>query len=149
MLRAGTLYWQVQAIDGTGASGWTGSSVAIGDLVKPANVTVSPELVLPPVTPGDLLDAVPGAVSYDVEMDAEGDGVGGVVKDVKTTTYVWPDPQGVGERQGSEDFHVRVRAKFDNGLQSEWSAYTDYDVAQLPPVTDCLCHQAGVRAAPH
>jgi hypothetical protein len=141
ILRSGTLHWQVQAIDATGASGWTTSSVTIGDLVKPSNVTVSPgQRVLPPVSPPIISwDAVPGAVSYDVEMDAEGDGVGGVVKDVKTTTYVWPDPQGVGERQGSEDFFVRVRAKFDNGLQSEWTSYTSYDVAQLPPVTSTTC----------
>jgi hypothetical protein len=140
VLRAGTLYWQVQAIDGSGASGWTGSSVAIGDLAKPANVTVSPEVALPPISPPVISwDAVPGAVSYDVEMDAEGDGVGGTVKDVKTTTYVWPDPQGVGEREGTEDFHVRVRAKFDNGLQSEWTDYIKYDVKQLPDVTSSTC----------
>lgn len=148
VLRAGTLYWQVQAIDGTGASGWTGSSVTIGDLGKPANVTVSPD-VLPPVSPPIISwDAVAGAISYDVEMDAEGDGVGGVVKDVRTTTYVWPDPQGVGEREGSEDFSVRVRAKFDNGLQSEWTEYTQYDVKQLSRVTSTSC-DAKLVCAPH
>ncbi|WP_299923991.1 Ig-like domain repeat protein [uncultured Nocardioides sp.] len=149
VLRAGTLYWQVQAIDGTGASGWTGSTVAIGDLGKPSNVTVSSG-VLPPVSPPIISwDAVPGAISYDVEMDAEGDGVGGVVKDVRTTTYVWPDPQGVGERQGTEDFHVRVRAKFDYGLQSEWTTYARYDVAQLPSVTSSATCETKLVCAPH
>ncbi|MBC2933463.1 Ig-like domain repeat protein [Nocardioides sp. zg-1228] len=149
VLRAGALHWRVQAVDSSGASGWTVSSVDIGDLVKPSNVVVSPgERVLPPVSPPIISwDAVPGAVSYEVEMDAEGDGVGGSVKDVKTTTYVWPDPQGVGERQGTEDFFVRVRAKFDNGLQSEWTAYTSYDVTQLPPVTSSTC-SPGLVCAP-
>ena len=70
---------------------------------------------------------------YDVEVDNEGDGVGGNVKTRQTTTYVWPDPQGVGEQTLPEDFYVRVRAHFDNNLQTSWSDYVRYDVTQLTP----------------
>ena len=151
ILRSGTLYWQVQAIDGSGASAWSGSTAAIAPLSVPANVQVSAPggSVLPPVSPPVITwSPVPGATSYEVEMDAEGDGVGGVVKDVKTSTYVWPEPQGVGERAGTEDYFVRVRAKFENNLQSDWTGYTAYDVAQLPPVTSASCG-AGLVCAPH
>ena len=115
--------------------------MVIGDLSKPVNVQVSSgQQVFPPVAPPVISwQGVPGAVSYDVEMDAEGDGVGGLIKEVKTTTYVWPDPQGVGEKQGTEDFFVRVRARFDNNLQSDWTAYTSYNVGQLAPVTSASC----------
>lgn len=141
ILRSGTLYWQVQAVDATGTSPWTSSSTTIAPLTVPANVKVSPgQQVLPPVSPPVISwQPVPGAISYEVEMDAEGDGVGGTVKEVKTTSFVWPDPQGVGEKSGSEDYFVRVRAEFENALQSDWTDYTSYDVAQLPPVTSASC----------
>jgi hypothetical protein len=60
---------------------------------------------------------------------------------------VWPDPQGVGEREGTEDFWVRVRAKFANSLQTEWSDYQKYDVTQLPYVTSASCG-TGLICAP-
>ena len=70
--------------------------------------------VLPPVSPPVIRwDSVAGAIGYDVEVDNEGDGVGGTVREgiVTTTRYVWPEPQGVGETAGNEDFYVRVRAQ--------------------------------------
>lgn len=150
ILRGGTLYWQVQAIDGTGASGWSGATVSVASPTVPSDLRVSPgQQVLPPVSPPIISwQSVPGAVSYDVEMDAEGDGVGGTVRDVRTNRYVWPDPQGVGERAGTEDYFVRVRARFDNNLQSDWTSYTRYDVAQLPPVTSDTCGPRLI-CAPH
>ncbi len=142
VLRSGSLYWRVQAVDASGASPWSDASVQIAPLTVPANVRVSPgQRVLPPVSPPVISwQPVAGATSYDVEMDAEGDGINGVVKKtLKTTSYVWPDPQGVGEKSGTEDYFVRVRANFDNNLQSDWTPYTEYDVAQLPPVTSASC----------
>lgn len=142
ILRSGTLYWQVQAVDASGNSPWSVSTTPISALTVPANVQVSSsgQSILPPVSPPVISwQPVAGATSYDVEMDAEGDGVGGTVKDVKTTSYVWPDPQGVSEGAGTEDYFVRVRAKFENNLQSDWTPYTSYDVAQLPPVTSATC----------
>lgn len=151
VLRSGTLYWQVQAIDGTGTGAWSRSETTIAPLQVPSGLQVSTgQSVLPPVSPPVIQwDAVAGATAYDVEMDAEGDGVGGTVQsDLRTTTYVWPNPQGVGEREGTEDFYVRVRAKFENNLQSAWSDWTSYDVNQLPPVTSQDCG-TGLVCAPH
>ena len=150
VLRSGTLYWQVLASDNTGPSGWSTSTATIGALTVPTNVAISPgQQVLPPVTPPIITwDAVPGAVSYEVEMDAEGDGVGGVVREVRSTRYVWSDPQGVGEREGTEDYFVRVRAKFEHQLQSDWTAYSPYNVTQLPSVKSETC-SPGLVCAPH
>lgn len=158
--RAGTLHWRVQASDQTGTSAFSTSQATIAAPAVPKNLAVSAPggTVLPPVSPPVISWApVAGATSYQVEMDAEGDGVEGTLRDVRTTTYVWPDPQGVGERAGTEDFFVRVRARFDFDLQSDWSAWVPYDVAQLPPVTSATCATglvcppadptAGVRAS--
>ncbi len=137
VLNEGTLHWRVQAVDGTGSSAFVEDQVTVGDLVPPTGLTVTPSTgsqILPPVSPPVVQwDAVQGATSYDVEVDAEGDNVGGIVKTgVKTTTYVWPDPQGVGEQTLPESFFARVRAHFDNNLQTDWSDYVQYDVNQLP-----------------
>ncbi len=158
--RAGTLHWRVQASDPTGSSSFATAQTTIAPPAVPKNVAVSAPggTVLPPVSPPVISWApVAGATSYQVEMDAEGDGVGGTLRDgIRTTTYVWPDPQGVGERAGTEDFFVRVRARFDFDLQSDWSAWVRYDVAQLPAVTSSTCAtglvcapdpSAGVRAS--
>ncbi len=149
--RAGTLYWRVQASDQTGSSSFATSQVTIAPPAVPQNVAVTAPggTVLPPVAPPVISWApVAGATSYQVEMDAEGDGVGGTLRDnIRTTTYVWSDPQGVGERSGTEDFFVRVRARFDFDLQSDWSAWVRYDVAQLPPVTSSAC-ATGLVCAP-
>lgn len=150
VLKGGTLHWRVQAIDSTGTGPWTTTTTTIQQLLQPTGVSVTPNPSLPPVSPPVISwQPVAGATGYDVEMDAEGDNVGGTVKsDIKTSTYVWPDPQGVGERQGTEDFFVRVRARFDNNMQSDWSDYVRYDVAQLPPVTASTCGAEAV-CAPH
>ena len=149
--RAGTLYWRVQATDPTGTSGWSDAQTTIAPPKVPTNLAISSPVgqVLPPVSPPVISWApVAGATSYEVEMDAEGDGVGGTVRgNIRTTTFVWPDPQGVGERAGTEDFFVRVRAGFDNSLQSDWSSWVSYDVAQLPPVTSTSC-ATGLVCAP-
>jgi large repetitive protein len=141
VLKEGTLYWRVSATDPSGTSGYTETQTTIFEHLPPTSLTVTPanstNEIMPPVEPPVITwDGVPGAIGYDVEMDPEGDGVGGTLKtNIKTTTYVWPDPQGVGETGGVADFFVRVRAKFDNGLQTSWSDYESYDVGQLPPVT--------------
>lgn len=152
VLKQGTLYWRVQATDSSGNSSFSEAQVAVGELVPPTGLAVSPSTgatILPPAAPPVMRwDAVPGATGYDIEVDAEGDGVGGTVKsNIKTTTYVWPDPQGVGEQSLPEDFHVRVRARFDNNLQTNWTEYVAYDVNQLDPVTSASC-AAGLICAP-
>ncbi len=152
ILNEGTLHWRVQAVDATGSSAFADDQTTVADLVAPSGLTVTPSTgpkILPPTTPPVVhWDAVQGATSYDVEVDAEGDGVGGIVKTgVKTTTYVWPDPQGVGEQSLPENFFARVRAHFDNSLQTEWSDYVQYDVNQLDPVTSASC-AAGLVCAP-
>jgi hypothetical protein len=141
VLKEGTLYWQVRAIDGSGPSAFATAQTTIDTHLPPTGLGIASSspgsAILPPVAPPLITwNAVPGASGYDLEMDAEGDGVGGTVKtNLKTTSYVWPDPQGVGEQLGTENFFVRVRAKFDNNLQSDWSSYVSYDVTQLPAVT--------------
>ena len=152
VLNEGTLHWRVQAVDGTGSSAFVEDQATVGDLVPPTGLTVTPSTgskILPPVTPPVVhWDAVQGATSYDVEVDAEGDGVGGIVKTgIKTTTYVWPDPQGVGEQTLPESFFARVRAHFDNSLQTDWTDYVQYDVNQLDPVTSASC-DPGLLCAP-
>ncbi|MCW2832247.1 MAG: hypothetical protein JWN68_200 [Nocardioides sp.] len=143
LLRAGTLHWRVQATDPTGTSGWATSSTTIAAPTVPAGVAISSPVgtILPPVSPPIISwKPVAGATSYDVAMDAEGDGIDGDTRTgIRTTSFVWPEPQGVGERTGSEDFYVRVRARFENHLQSAWSTYVKYDVVQLPPVTSASC----------
>ncbi len=151
LFRAGTLHWRVQATDPTGTGPFSTSSTLIAPPAVPVGLSISSPTgaVLPPVSPPIIAwKPVAGATSYEVEMDDEGDGIGGDVRGgIRTTTYVWPEPQGVGERAGTEDFWVRVRAQFDNQLQSAWSAYVKYDVAQLPPVTSSTC-ATGLVCAP-
>lgn len=149
--RAGTLYWRVMASDPTGTSPWTTSQTTIVPPQVPTGLNVSSPTgtVLPPVSPPIISwKPVAGANNYEIEMDAEGDGVGGTLRgNIRTTSFVWPDPQGVGERAGTEDFFVRVRARFDAELQSDWSGWIRYDVAQLPPVTSTTC-ATGLVCAP-
>ena len=150
VLRTGTLYWRVQATDATGTSGWSQSETSIGAQPVPANLTISAgQTVLPPASPPVIRwEPVAGATGYDLELDANNDGVDTTIKlNIRTTTYVWPDPQGVGESGGTEDFFVRVRAKFENSLQSEWSTWASYIVGQLPAVTSSQC-DAGLVCAP-
>ena len=154
VLKEGTLYWRVLATDNSGSSPYAESLTTIGTHLPPTGISIDPGVptspIMPPVEPPVISwDGVAGATSYDVEMDAEGDSVGGTVKtNIKTTTYVWPDPQGVGETGGTADFFVRVRAKFDNSLQTDWSEYVPYDVAQLPPVTYQGACPTGLICAP-
>ncbi|HEX5089726.1 MAG TPA: Ig-like domain repeat protein [Nocardioides sp.] len=152
VLKEGTLYWRVQAVDGSGSSAFAEANVPVGTLVPPTGLAITPSTgpkILPPAAPPVIhWDAVQGATSYDVEVDAEGDGVGGTVKTgIKTTTYVWPDPQGVGEQTLPENFFARVRAHFANNLQTDWTDYVSYDVNQLDPVTAASC-QPGEICAP-
>lgn len=152
VLKEGPLYWRVQATDPSGTSSFAQGTATIGTHLPPGNVRIkSPrgdDSITPPASPPVIQwDSVAGATGYDVELDAEGDGVGGTVQsNVATTTYVWPDPQGVGERFGTEDFFVRVRARFDNSLQTDWSPYVKYDVTQLPAVTSTVCAAEAVCA---
>ena len=153
VLKEGLLYWRVQAVDGTGAGPFsTIAEATIATHVPPTGLTVAPPsgtTILPPVSPPVVTwNAVPGAIGYDLELDNEGDGVGGVVtSNIKTTTYVIPDPQGVGETTGFADFFVRVRAKFPNSLQTDWTPYSSYNVSQLDAVTSATCG-AGLVCAP-
>ena len=150
VLPTGQLHWRVQTSDGTGTSGWSTAETTIGAQAVPTGVQVSPgQQVRPPASPPVIQwNPVAGAIAYDVQMDADGSEVGSIQRDnLKSTTYVWPDPQGVGEREGDEDFFVRVRARFDNALQSDWSDWTSYDVTQLPYVTSTAC-AAGLVCAP-
>jgi hypothetical protein len=152
VLKSGTeaLHWRVRSVDATGVSDWSPLVTDITATDPPSNLDISDGgTVSPPNTPPVISwDPVAGATGYDIEMDAEGDNVGGTVKtDVRTTTYVWPDPQGVGEREGTENFFVRVRAKFANNLQTAWSDYASYDVTQLPYVTSSGC-EPGLACAP-
>jgi hypothetical protein len=151
VLKEGTLYWRVQAKDNEGSSDFTNAQTTIGTYPAPTGITVTGAAggaILPPVSaPLISWDSVAGATSYDVEVDNEGDGVGGTVRDgIATSTYVWPDPQGVGERVGTEDFYVRVRAHFENSMQTAWSPYVRYDVNQLPEVTSAACAPEAVCA---
>ncbi|GAA1920627.1 Ig-like domain repeat protein [Nocardioides hwasunensis] len=144
VLRNGTLYWQVQAIDASGAGSWSRSETTIAPLQVPPGLQVSTgQQVLPPVSPPVISwQAVPGATGYDIELDDNGDWVGTSLRqDIRTTSYVWPDPQEVG------DYFVRVRARFENNLQSAWSDVTTYDVTQLPAVTSTTC-ASGLACAP-
>lgn len=151
MLKDGILYWRVQARDDAGSSDFTSAQTTISSYPAPTGISITSPTngaVLPPVSPPVIRwDSVAGATSYDVEVDNEGDGVGGTVREgILTTTYVWPDPQGVGEKAGNEDFFVRVRARFDNNLQTSWSGYVKYDVNQLPEVTSATCAPEAVCA---
>ena len=49
---------------------------------------------------------------------------------------------------GLADFFVRVRAKFHNSLQTDWTPYSSYNVAQLDAVTSATCG-AGLVCAPN
>ena len=151
LLKDGILYWRVQAKDDSGSSDFTSTQTTIASYPAPTGIAITGPTggaVLPPVSPPVIRwDSVAGATSYDVEVDNEGDGVGGIVREgVLTTTYVWPEPQGVGEKVGNEDFYVRIRARFENNLQTNWSPYVKYDVSQLPEVTSASCAAEAVCA---
>ncbi|MEO5746299.1 MAG: hypothetical protein ABIQ53_17160, partial [Terracoccus sp.] len=136
LVPGGTFHWRVQAIDSTGEGAWTAGNLAMPSAQTPTGLRVSPgETVLPPISPPVISwDPVPGARSYALEMDDEGDGVGGIRQgDLRTNSYVWPDPQRIG------DYYVRVLANFDGGMSSDWSGWVKYDVAPLPAVTATAC----------
>ena len=82
VLKEGTLYWRVSATDATGTSGYADTQTDIFDHLPPTGITITPAnptaAIMPPVEPPVITwDGVPGAINYDVEMDAEGDNVGG------------------------------------------------------------------------
>ena len=90
------------------------SQTTIAPPQVPADLTVSPRRHRPAarLAAGHPWQPVAGATGYD-----DRDGRRGRRRrrhprgNIRTTTYVWPDPQGVGEREGTEDFFVRVRAR--------------------------------------
>lgn len=140
----GTLFWGVEAFDGVEWSAPAHGQVVVAQLSRPTNLTISAgERILPPVTPPVISwDPVPGASAYDVEVDHEGDEVGGALETVTSTSFVWDKPQEAG------DYWVRVRARYNGGgLQSEWTDYVPYDVAQLAPATSKQC-STGLICAP-
>lgn len=144
LVPGGTFHWRVQAIDASGEGPWSAGSIAMPAAPTPTGLRVSPgETVLPPISPPVISwDPVPGARSYALEMDDEGDGVGGTrLGDLRTNSFVWPDPQRTG------DYHVRVLANFDGGMSSDWSGWVKYDVAPLPAVTATAC-DPGLVCAP-
>jgi large repetitive protein len=138
VLNQGPLYWRVQATDASGTSGFVAAdqSVQISALPVPGGLAIQASAgaeVTPPVAPPVISwAAVPGATGYDIELDDNNDGVGTVKTGIKTTSYVWPDPQGVVK----DGYGVRVRARFDNSLLSAWTdGWVKYSVTQLAPVT--------------
>ena len=144
-LKSGPLYWRVRAYDG---QGWGPFSPAaafnVSVVAPPTNLSVSGgQATSPPVKPPVARwDAVPGAVSYTLQVDDEGDEVNNTdYTNIRGTSFVIPRPQAMG------DYFVRVRANFDYGLQTQSSAWVKYDVDRLPDVTAISC-ATGIVCAP-
>ncbi len=144
-LKSGPLYWRVRASDGQGWGSFSPSAVFnVPVVAPPANLSVSGgQATSPPVKPPVARwDAVPGAVSYTLQVDEEGDEVNNTdYTNIRGTSFVIPRPQAMG------DYFVRVRANFDYGLQTQSSAWVRYDVDRLPDVTAATC-ATGLVCAP-
>lgn len=143
--KSGPLYWRVRATDGQGWGPYSPAAVFnVAVVAPPANLTVSGgQSTSPPVKPPIARwNPVPGAVSYTLQVDDEGDEVGATSYDtIRGTSYVIPRPQALG------DYFVRVRANFDFSLQTQFSPFVKYDVDRLPDVTAAAC-PVGLVCAP-
>ena len=67
--------------------------------------------------------------------------------DIQTTTFVWPDPQGVGERDGTRGLLRPGPRQVRQRPAERLVRRTSYDVTQLPAVTSTSC-ATGLVCAP-
>ena len=132
-LPLGKLFWRVQAFGPNGASNW--SSASFTRTKQPGPALVGPEdgaqLDQPEDPPVLRWSPVAGAVSYVVEVDQatdEPDWVDSVTASVKTTSYAVVDPVPDGT------YWWRVRAVFDNGINTNPSDVRSYHVGPLQSV---------------
>ena len=117
-LLLGELFWRVAALDAGNAVGtFTTGSFSKGWTAAPSVLTPSDGKVLSfPVDPVLFSwNALPGAVSYVLEIDDATDFIGADSYTTKNTAYVVTEPVTVGQT-----FYWRVRG-VSGSLSSEWS----------------------------
>ena len=125
-LPLGELHWRVAAMSATGALG----DFATAGFVKgwdDAPVVLTPahgaELEFPAEPTLFSWDALPGALSYELEIDDADDFVGADTYTTKNTAYVLTEPLTVGQ-----PFHWRVRGR-SGTLSSQWSPTSSFSSA--------------------
>ncbi len=128
----GKVFWRVSATKGGGWSKWSTAAFNRAQrsgpiLTEPANGADLDQPAHPPVL---TWDPVPGARSYQVEIDGEErDWVDTETYTTRTTSLVPTETQQPGT------YWWRVRAFFDNEVNSRPSAEWSYSISPLPTVS--------------
>jgi hypothetical protein len=124
-LKPGTVWWRVQARGGGSTSDWASASFTSTPAAAPTLLTPADAVTLDQPDEPALLTwtSVEGAASYTVQVD------GVSTAGIRTTAYLVPNP-------ASETPHTwRVKALFDGGSESPWSAARSFQVGLLAPVS--------------
>lgn len=126
------LWWRVKA-SATGDTGWTTGSFRIGAFSAPTITSLAADPGSALAQPANPLTVswsrVSGAQSYTVQISTQpgfNDAAQRSEATVRTTSWAPTDPQ-IADKQ----FYTRVRANFDGGLQSPWSAVQSYQIGAL------------------
>ena len=131
VLPLGRMYWRVQAASATGVSGWARSSFVRSQRTGPTLLAPSSGVTLDQPDSPPLLrwDPVPGAQSYEIELDGvEHDWVDTTIYHTATTSLVVP------EQQPNGTYWWRVRAVLGNGVNTKYSAERNYTIGALKSV---------------
>ena len=126
----GKIYYRVRAATGAGVSSWKTSSVTISPTAAPTPTSPINDVTLTQPDEPALLtwDNVPGAQSYQVQVDNTGS---------------WVSPQSFTSPGGGAmsvsalqpgTWHWRVRADRGNGLYTQWSDGQQFEIAPLQDV---------------
>ncbi|WP_404391262.1 hypothetical protein [Humibacillus xanthopallidus] len=127
----GAVYWRVRANGPAGASAWALAGITVSATLPPTPTAPGnggPALAQPDEPPLLTWTAVKAAVSYQVEVDPDGDFVGAASYSTKTTSLVVPDPKADGT------YNWRVRALLSNGLYTAFSSPWSFTVGALKQV---------------
>ena len=130
-LPAGTTYWRVAAIDGSGQGEWTVStferSTAAGPALLSPGASGAETLDHPTEPPVLTWEPVPGAKSYTVAWSTNDlFPEGGTTTTATTTTTAYAVPTLLAR---GVTWYWRVQANLDNSLTTEWSANGEFVVS--------------------
>ena len=131
LLPEGTVYWRVRANGPSGSSAWSTTDINVTATEAPTLLSPpdqGPALEQPTNPPLLSWTAVPGAVSYQVEVDPDSDFVGATQYATKVPSLLVPD----APANGSYFWHVR--AQLANGLYTAYSNYWQFQIGSLAQV---------------
>jgi hypothetical protein len=139
-LPARTFYWRVRSVSATSAvSTWSAASFTVTATAGPSLQSPVDEAVLtqpssdPPVPEPPVLswDVVPGALSYEVQIDQapgaaiDADFIGPATVTTRNSSYLVQTPQ------PATFYSWRVRAQRSGGAVTDWSEIRNYEIPGL------------------